>query len=147
MKEQKKVASGLRKKCDIKGKLPESKKLECANEKIKQSCESDEIESLFGMAKEVKKANKIKCNAELEEMKKAKKQEKVKSLLDDENIMFSAKKSVDRKFGIVCKVDNPEAPLERIDAETGYPVYKAHILKVGEGGGTPLCPFDCDCCY
>lgn len=42
---------------------------------------------------------------------------------------------------------NPEAPLERIDAESGLPVYKAHLLKVGEGGGTPLCPFDCNCCF
>ena len=42
---------------------------------------------------------------------------------------------------------SPEAPLERIDAESGLPVYKAHILRVGEGGGTALCPFDCDCCF
>lgn len=45
------------------------------------------------------------------------------------------------------KIVNPEAPLERIDPESGLPVYKAHLLKVGEGGGTPLCPFDCDCCF
>lgn len=42
---------------------------------------------------------------------------------------------------------SPEAPVERIDAESGLPVYKAHLLKVGEGGGTALCPFDCDCCF
>ena len=42
---------------------------------------------------------------------------------------------------------SPEAPLERIDKESGLPVYKAHLLKVGDGGGTPLCPFDCDCCF
>jgi hypothetical protein len=42
---------------------------------------------------------------------------------------------------------SPEAPLERIDKESGLPVYKAHLLKVGEGGGTELCPFDCDCCF
>lgn len=42
---------------------------------------------------------------------------------------------------------SPEAPVERIDPESGYKVYKAHILKVGEGGGTELCPFDCDCCF
>lgn len=42
---------------------------------------------------------------------------------------------------------SPEAPVERIDPESGYKVYKAHILKVGEGGGTALCPFDCDCCF
>jgi len=32
-------------------------------------------------------------------------------------------------------ITSPEAPLERIDAETGLPVYKAHLLKVGDGGG------------
>ena len=42
---------------------------------------------------------------------------------------------------------SPEAPLERIDKASGLPVYKAHLLKVGDGGGTPLCPFDCDCCF
>ena len=41
----------------------------------------------------------------------------------------------------------PEAPVHRIDKETGLPVYKAHLLKVGEGGGTNLCPFDCSCCF
>jgi hypothetical protein len=45
------------------------------------------------------------------------------------------------------EIVNPEAPLERIDPESGLPVYKAHLLKVGEGGGTPLCPFDCNCCF
>jgi hypothetical protein len=45
------------------------------------------------------------------------------------------------------KMISPEAPLERIDKESGLPVYKAHLLKVGEGGGTELCPFDCDCCF
>jgi hypothetical protein len=45
------------------------------------------------------------------------------------------------------KIVNPEAPIERIDPETGFPVYKAHLLKVGDGGGTPLCPFDCNCCF
>ena len=45
------------------------------------------------------------------------------------------------------QITNPEAPVERIDAESGYRVYKAHLLKVGEGGGTELCPFDCNCCF
>eukprot|EP01040_Poterioochromonas_malhamensis_P002253 gene2253-2395_t len=57
------------------------------------------------------------------------------------------------EYGIIksnykrSKIVNPEAPLERIDKTSGLPVYKAHLLKVGEGGGTPLCPFDCDCCF
>lgn len=45
------------------------------------------------------------------------------------------------------QITNPEAPVERVDPESGYRVYKAHLLKVGEGGGTELCPFDCNCCF
>ncbi|CAK9034156.1 unnamed protein product [Durusdinium trenchii] len=26
-------------------------------------------------------------------------------------------------------------------------IFKAHLIKVGQGGGSPNCPFDCDCCY
>lgn len=58
-----------------------------------------------------------------------------------------------RSYGIIesnnehYQIISPEAPLERIDIESGLPVYKAHLLKVGEGGGTSLCPFDCDCCF
>jgi hypothetical protein len=45
----------------------------------------------------------------------------------------------------VTVIGQPEAPLERI--QDGVPVYKAHLLKVGDGGGTPDCPFDCNCCF
>jgi len=39
------------------------------------------------------------------------------------------------KSNINSTIINPEAPLERIDKDSGLPVYKAHLLKVGEGGG------------
>jgi len=29
----------------------------------------------------------------------------------------------------------------------GWTIYKDHELNIGQGGDTPLCPFDCDCCY
>ena len=50
-------------------------------------------------------------------------------------------------LGEPFRLVSPEAPVHRIDEATGLPVYKAHLLKVGEGGGTPLCPFDCNCCF
>lgn len=59
----------------------------------------------------------------------------------------------DPQYGIIKSnssrpaIINPEAPVERIDRASGLPVYKAHLLKIGEGGGTPLCPFDCNCCF
>jgi len=42
------------------------------------------------------------------------------------------------KSNINTIIINPEAPLERIDKDSGLPVYKAHLLKVGEGGGKIL---------
>eukprot|EP01041_Mallomonas_annulata_P003501 gene3501-6968_t len=42
---------------------------------------------------------------------------------------------------------SPDPPVHRYDKESGLPVYKAHLLLVGNGGGTPRCPFDCDCCF
>lgn len=35
----------------------------------------------------------------------------------------------------------------RFDSESGLPVYSAAQLGIGRGGNTPLCPFDCDCCF
>lgn len=31
--------------------------------------------------------------------------------------------------------------------EDGYPIYTPVELKIGMGGGTDLCPFDCNCCF
>lgn len=57
------------------------------------------------------------------------------------------KSSGGSKGNLPSKIMNPEAPVHRIDRASGLKVYKAKALKVGEGGGTPLCPFDCACCF
>lgn len=31
--------------------------------------------------------------------------------------------------------------------EEGYKIYSVDELNIGRGGGTELCPFDCDCCF
>ncbi|CAM9364339.1 unnamed protein product [Phaeothamnion confervicola] len=31
--------------------------------------------------------------------------------------------------------------------EERLPIYTAASLRIGRGGGTDLCPFDCDCCF
>lgn len=91
------------------------------------SSQGNEIDDLFNILKSTKQVKK----AEEDKLKI----DKIKS--DKLN-----KKKIVKKIII-----SPEAPVERIDKESGYPVYKAHLLKVGEGGGTPQCPFDCDCCF
>ena len=43
---------------------------------------------------------------------------------------------------------NPQhARVHRFDNSSGLNVFKAHALGLGQGGGTPLCPFDCNCCF
>ena len=44
-------------------------------------------------------------------------------------------------------IDPNNARVHRFDRESGFNVYKAHHLGLGHGGGTPLCPFDCMCCF
>ncbi|KAI8366837.1 uncharacterized protein BYT42DRAFT_588046 [Radiomyces spectabilis] len=31
--------------------------------------------------------------------------------------------------------------------EDGYPIFDVKELRIGEGGDTPDCPFDCQCCF
>ena len=103
-----------------------------------------EIDDLFAGAKQAKKREKEESMGEKAEeilANKPKKKTKKEPELEHDLPHGLIKSNVARA------IINPEAPVERIDKETGYKVYKAHLLKVGEGGGTPLCPFDCDCCF
>eukprot|EP01086_Lenisia_limosa_P002770 TRINITY_DN16784_c0_g1_i1.p1 TRINITY_DN16784_c0_g1~~TRINITY_DN16784_c0_g1_i1.p1 ORF type:complete len:112 (-),score=38.68 TRINITY_DN16784_c0_g1_i1:27-362(-) len=46
--------------------------------------------------------------------------------------------------------DDPFADLrgkKEMKTEEGYRIFTEKQLKLGQGGGTKLCPFDCDCCY
>ncbi|KAK0548089.1 hypothetical protein OC846_004608 [Tilletia horrida] len=49
---------------------------------------------------------------------------------DDEDIAFADSRGSTRKR-----------------TEEGFPIYTEAELKLGQGGDTPLCPFDCDCCF
>ena len=45
------------------------------------------------------------------------------------------------------KVEDSMKP-KRVDEDTGFNVYSAEQLNLNKiSGGTPLCPFDCKCCY
>ena len=61
----------------------------------------------------------------------------------------------DREYGLVQSSQrgdrghfiSPNPAVHRFDQATGLPVYKYTALLVGDGGGTALCPFDCNCCF
>jgi len=55
------------------------------------------------------------------------------------------KKAKDTKGEVKKTILNkPSTNRKNID---GITVYSAEELCIGKGGDTPLCPFDCDCCF
>ena len=108
-----------------------------------------EIDALFGSVKK-RRQDKDKDKEKEEEEEEEEEEERGKRRKTKGS--SSSSSAVDSlPYGVlksnIVQIINPEAPVERIDPETGFKVYKAHLLKVGEGGGTPDCPFDCDCCF
>ena len=125
-------------------KLKVKKSSKTAKKMVDTKKGAAEIDSLFsGISKRKKEG--------IEECKSSKKpKDKLKINAPEE--VYKEEASSDHSYGLLksatgFSIISPEAPLERIDKESGFPVYKAHLLKVGEGGGTDLCPFDCDCCF
>mmetsp|Transcript_13196 Transcript_13196/g.28559 ORF Transcript_13196/g.28559 Transcript_13196/m.28559 type:complete len:127 (+) Transcript_13196:38-418(+) len=44
-------------------------------------------------------------------------------------------------------VYNPEGWTGRRTNEDGLRIFKTHLLKIGQGGETQECPWDCSCCF
>ncbi len=105
---------------------------------------ANEIDDLFSTLKSKKsqKLRDLEAEKEEAERKRIRKELKKQRIAEAESQTYGI---IQSSYNTV--ITNPEAPLERIDKESGLPVYKAHLLKVGEGGGTELCPFDCNCCF
>ena len=118
----------------------------------------EDLDDIFSDVKNIKAAKK-KAEEDLIADKKVKEIEEQRRLELEWEMMTEAKRASGIgswnkrvKPGLISihsknVIKAPEAPLERIDAESGLPVYKAHLLEVGGGGGTELCPFDCECCF
>jgi len=103
-------------------------------------CAREDVNEIDVLFEQIKTGRRCPINA-ASDAKKSLRNSKQKAGKVLENIEVGAHK------GLNGAIISPEAPLERIDKESGLPVYKAHLLRVGKGGGTPLCPFDCDCCF
>ncbi len=94
----------------------------------------DEIDNIFS---EVKKKKTIVVAATSSgKASSGNKKKKIAShksvkVQDDHTANYGIIKS-NKKIKVII---SPEAPLERIDSTSGLPVYKAHLLKVGDGGG------------
>ena len=51
------------------------------------------------------------------------------------------------EYDLSATINPQKASVHRFDNASGLNVYKAHALGLGRGGDTPLCPFDCSCCF
>lgn len=100
--------------------------------------EIDEVEAIFSS---IVKHKKRKEETKAEESKKDEEEKREKKKLEKK--IKLAEDASDQARIIL----SPDPPIHRWDKESGLPVYKYAALKVGDGGGTPLCPFDCDCCF
>ncbi|KAG9392148.1 Protein of unknown function DUF1764 eukaryotic [Carpediemonas membranifera] len=92
----------------------------------KKKARSDVIDDLFQKAKEKKK---------IDREEKQKKEEK--KIIDKEK----KKEALEILTGVTAE------DKKRRETEEGYKIYSFDELKLGRGGDTPLCPFDCDCCF
>lgn len=110
-----------------------------------------DIDELFSVLKDKKKEEVTKRADEIRYSEEREKKQRKKETRNKNNIEGSNGRVIPPGLilptGVTTFIISPEAPLERIDKDSGLPVYKAHLLKVGEGGGTSLCPFDCTCCF
>eukprot|EP00729_Bicosta_minor_P013582 gene13582-30541_t len=96
------------------------------NKKQAAAAQSSEIDDIFGAPK----SSKAKAKPAVEiKPKKGKRQQ---NMMDNDDDDFSDSRGLKRKARKI--VD-------------GIKVYGEDELKLGTGGGTPLCPFDCACCF
>lgn len=93
----------------------------------------DEIEELFASKKSV--AAKVESEASKKSKKDRSADVKKPKILDPlgENDDWTDTKGERKK--------------KRPTTAEGYPIYTAVEMRIGQGGGTPDCPFDCDCCF
>jgi hypothetical protein len=129
-----------------------------AKRQDKKSEGEKSIATVSGSMKEKSSAGSVKEDAKLIDdlfskaiKKKRQHEEAAKEAHEEEEVRekrykeaaLEAKRSVDIASG------NPDPQVHRWDKESGLPVYKYYHLRMGEAGSgyTPLCPFDCSCCF
>lgn len=106
----------------------------------------NEIEEIFASKKKKKKESDPELNnpsveGTNEEQKKVKKKKKTTTKMKEKS------KSKTNSFKADGFSDPPSRPRRR--TQDGLAVYSAEELGLGkaDAGGTPLCPFDCSCCF
>lgn len=108
---------------------------------------SNEIDDLFAGKKTKKRLLQAETEAAIAKRQKDN-QAKKRKKSGQGSSSPSAKKFNERDGWVddgLGGVYNNEGYTGRV--EDGLRVFKAHLLRKPQSGGTPECPFDCDCCF
>ena len=98
----------------------------------------------------------VKDEKKLAKKKAEENEKKTEILPDDEDSLdqiFKEVKKVSKekksKAEKTTKIEDQKTSAKRRYTEDGLPIYTEEELKINNpnAGKTPLCPFDCDCCF
>ncbi len=101
--------------------------------KVEKHRTEDEIEELFASRKKEKGEDAIDAAKKKKSWSSSETTAKVQAIAKDNDDEFADSRGLKKK--------------RRPTTDEGYPIYSAIELKVGQGGDTPDCPFECDCCF
>ncbi|CAD8112274.1 unnamed protein product [Paramecium sonneborni] len=107
--------------------------------KEQQTITNKDINDIF---KSIQKQNNIKKNKS--------EQSQNKSTNQDQKIVKSQNTQPVQNNKILpkkTKHTNIQQQSKPKYTEEGYKVYNTDELKIGKGGNTDKCPFDCECCF
>lgn len=111
--------------------------------RIKNATKWNEIDNLFNRGKEEKRKNREREeNDKVARKEKKNKRQKIEPSKTDKHSSSGNEVWVDDGLGGKF---NSEGFTGRV--EDGVRVFKAHILSKPGAGSTPMCPFDCECCF
>eukprot|EP00918_Siedleckia_nematoides_P066023 GHVU01143594.1.p2 GENE.GHVU01143594.1~~GHVU01143594.1.p2 ORF type:complete len:128 (-),score=27.69 GHVU01143594.1:537-920(-) len=101
-----------------------------------------------GAGKEVAavRSQQHSIDAIFEESLKKKRKISSEEASDNVSVKKSSGKKRKTKKPATIEEDLGLTEYDRKVTEEGFKVYSLDELNIGRGGGTALCPFDCDCC-
>ncbi|EZG65889.1 hypothetical protein GNI_081900 [Gregarina niphandrodes] len=100
-------------------------------EESRKSCAEGVIDTLS--SKKIRASKKAQASLNTLALKNTSAPDKVAKSFDEEMKLNGVGKRIDGKT--------------RTYTEEGWPIYTMEELKLGQGGGTKLCPFECECCF
>ena len=125
---------------------------------MKDKRKASVIEDIFASAKEAKrkKEEKEKLDKEREDGEKRKEKRKQEEGARGEKKSNKSKEDKKGKAFVATTYNRERDDVDlnsilprykRKKTNEGFAVYSEKELRINQGGGTSLCPFDCNCCF